>query len=163
MFSMIISNKEYKVKYGVNSFIDTDLMDRTKQLLRILKEQGVFDDDDEKEVVVTEDEDLLAVIMKNLDLYKDILVITRDLLHTGFQRCNPVDEITEVGNLIDDYCEETGNSVMYLFGVIANELVAKGFLGDQASQEKAIPTTEIQQPTQAEVVQMPTQEVTPTI
>ena len=176
MFSMIISNKEYKVRFGTNSFIDTDLIDRTKQMIVLLKEQGVFDDEEDKgSIEVTTDDDLIEVILKNLDTYKDILVLTRDLLQTGFARYNPVENILEVGNLIDDYCDETGNNVMYLFGLIANELVARGFLGDQASQEKAIPTQEIpkevpmetpmaipQEQVQAEVVQMPTMDATPT-
>lgn len=165
MFSMIISNKEYKVKYGTNSFIDTNLMDRTKELLKLLKEQGVFDDEDEGSVEITKDEDILEVLMKNLDMYRDILVLTRDLLRTGFERYNPVEDIKEVGNLIDDYCEEQNQNVMFVFGMIANELVARGFLGDQASQEKAqeIPM-ENPQPEipQAEVVQMPTTDATPT-
>ena len=36
-----VKGKEYKVRFGYNSFCDTDLMDRTKDLLGIwLKERG---------------------------------------------------------------------------------------------------------------------------
>lgn len=171
MFAMIISNKEYKVKFGTNSFIDTDLMDRTKQIFTILKEQGVFDDSEEG---LTTEEDDFAVVMKNLDMYKDILIITRELLQTGFKRYNPVDDIAEVGDLIDDYLEEKGQNIMFLFAQIVNELLTKGFLGDQASQKTAteipqvtmpqanVPQT-IVQPVQPQVVQMPTQGGIPTI
>ena len=163
---MIITNKEYKLKFGTNSFIDTELMDLTKQIFTILKEQGVFDDSEEG---LTTEEDDFAVVMKNLDMYKDILIITRELLQTGFKRYNPVENIEEVGDLIDDYLEEKGENIMFLFAQIVNELLTKGFLGDQASQKTAteipqvnVPQT-IVQPVQPQVVQMPMQGGIPTI
>ena len=58
---------------------------------------------------------------------------------------------------------------MFLFAQIVNELLTKGFLGDQASQKTAteipqvsVPQT-IVQPVQPQVVQMPTQGGIPTI
>ena len=41
-----VKDKEYKVKFGYNSFCDTDLMDRTSDLLKIFQGAGVEDDKD---------------------------------------------------------------------------------------------------------------------
>ena len=46
MMTLIINEKEYKVKFGYNSFCDTDLMDRTSDLLRIFGAQGIKNDEE---------------------------------------------------------------------------------------------------------------------
>ena len=41
-----VKGKEYKVRFGYNSFCDTDLMDRTKDLLGIFDSEEVENDSD---------------------------------------------------------------------------------------------------------------------
>lgn len=118
MYSLRIGEKEYKVKFGFNSFCDTDLMDRTKDLIMLFQTEQVSDD--------------RGVAM--LGKIKDLFVCVRDLLFVGFQKFNPVETPQAVGDLLDLYhdegTEENPHGIMDLFGDLGNELMSEGFLGD---------------------------------
>lgn len=118
MYSLMIGGQEYKVKFGFNSFCDTDLMDRTKDLIMLFQEENVSDDQ--------------GVVM--LGKIKDLFVCVRDLMFVGFQKFNPVANVQEVGDLLDQYhdegTQENPHGIMDLFGDLGNELMSEGFLGD---------------------------------
>ena len=117
MFTITIHDKEYKVRYGMNSFTDTDLMDRTKRLLDLFN-GGVESDD-------------------SVQKAKDLFVCVRDLYFYGFLKYNPVDTPQEVGDLLDDYIDEAPEgekrTILGLFEMIAKELLNQGFLEDLMS------------------------------
>ena len=115
MFTLEINGKEYKVRYGVNSFADTDLMDRTQWLIERM--MGEKENPDENYT----------------NLLREMVVCLRDLLFVGLKKLNPLDSVEDAGDLIDDYVEEhkdDDNVIMGLFEKIAEELMAQGFLGD---------------------------------
>ena len=126
MFELKFGKKNYKVQFGINSFCDTDLMDRTKKIIRFMSENGMFDD---KEKVAEEQVDEVAVIMNNLDSYKDVIITTRELLFVGFKKHNPVETIEQVGDMLDDYAENGGN-LIEVFSKLVEELISKGFMAD---------------------------------
>lgn len=122
MFTITIKGKEYKVRYGMNSFADTDLMDRTKRIM------ALFTGAEGK----TEDE--------TVQMAKDLFVCVRDLFYYGFMKFNPVATPQEVGDLLDDYIDEAPEgehrSIMDLFGMVSEELLNQGFLGDLMSEDE---------------------------
>ena len=109
-----VKGTEYKVKFGFNSFVDSDLMERTETMMR------VFDDDANKD-------DKYGMLRM-----KDLFTCVRELLFVGFQKYNPVPSVQDVGNLLDDYLEEgteeNPHDLLELFSQIANELMNEGFL-----------------------------------
>lgn len=113
-----VKDKEYKVKFGYNSFCDTDLMDRTSDLLKIFQGAGVEDDKD----------------VTAMGKIKDLFVCVRDLLFVGFKKNNPVETVQEIGDILDDYhdeaTEEDKRGIVDLFTKLTEELMAEGFLGD---------------------------------
>lgn len=117
-----VKDKEYKVKFGYNSFCDTDLMDRTEDLLKLFQGAGVEDDKD-------------VTGMKQI---RSLFCCVRDLLYVGFKKYNPVETLQEVGDLIDDYkeeaTEEDKRSILDLFIKLTEELMNEGFLGEVLSQ-----------------------------
>lgn len=135
MYVMKIDGKDYKVKFGFNSFCDTDLMDRTKDLILLFQNENVSDDNG------------VAMIGK----IKDLFVCVRELMYVGFQKYNPVDNIQEVGNLLDQYhdegTDENPHGIMDLFSNLGNELMSEGFLGDLMrtanSEETPKPTLQV--------------------
>ena len=108
MMKLAINDKEYKVIFTFNSFCDTDLMER------IQTASELFADEDST----------------GMSQIKEMFGVIRDLLYVGFKRYNPVDDIHEVGDLIDDYMNEDGNSLLTLFGDLMNELTEEGFLAE---------------------------------
>ena len=118
MYSLKIGDKEYKVKFGFNSFCDTDLMDRTKTLIMLFQAEDVSGDED----------------VSGLGKIKDLFTCVRDLLFVGFQKYNPVNSPQEVGNLLDQYhdegTEEDPHGIMDLFSNLSGELMSEGFLAD---------------------------------
>lgn len=122
--TLTVKGVDYKVKFGFNSFIDTDLMERTEGMIKI------FDDEEHKE-----------------DLYgmgriKEMFTVVRELLFVGFKKYNPIDSLTEVGDLLDDYMdegtEEEPHDLLNLFGLLSHELMEEGFLkGVMNAMEKA--------------------------
>lgn len=118
MFTISINEKEYKVRFGMNSFADTDLMDRTKRLLKL------FSDDD------SSNDDMA-------DVAKELFVCVRDLFYYGFMKYNKVESPQAVGDLLDDYIDEAPEgekrTILGLFEMIGEELLNQGFLDDLMS------------------------------
>ena len=114
-----IKEKEYKVKFGYNSFCDTDLMERTTDLLKLFQKQNIVDDKD------------VNVAGK----VKELFSCVRDLLYVGFRKYNPVENVQEVGDILDDYHDESKEKgekrgIMDLFAKLTDELMNEGFLVD---------------------------------
>lgn len=127
MISLKVNNKEYKIKFGYNSFCDTDLLDRTSDLVKTLQGSGAVDDKD------------VAFIGR----IKELFCCVRDLLFVGFQKYNPVENVQEIGEILDDYhdgaTEDDKRGILDLFTKLTGELMDEGFLGDliQSLQEEA--------------------------
>ena len=118
MMVLKVKEKEYKVTFGYNSFCDTDLMDRTEDLLKLFQSTGADDDKD----------------VAGLGKVKELFLCVRDLLFVGFKKFNPVETVQEVGDIIDDYHdeapEEEKRGVMDIFTKLSEELMNAGFLGE---------------------------------
>ena len=118
MMILKVKDKEYKVKFGYNSFCDTDLMDRTSDLLKIFHGAGVENDKD----------------VSAMGKIKELFICVRDLLFVGFQKNNPVNTLQEIGDILDDYHDEATETdkrgIVDLFTKLTEELMAEGFLGD---------------------------------
>lgn len=112
MLTLKISEKEYKVKFGYNSFCDSTLMEDTEALISLLAattgKDGTFGQ-------------LAAKMFKT----------TRSLLFEGFKKYNPVKSVEEVGDLLDTYLDEKPDGedrgIVELFGKITEELTTEGF------------------------------------
>ena len=114
-----IKENEYKVKFGYNSFCDTDLMERTTDLLKLFQKQNIVDDKD------------VNVAGK----VKELFSCVRDLLYVGLKKYNPVENVQEVGDILDDYHDEAKEKgekrgIMALFIKLTDELMNEGFLVD---------------------------------
>ena len=127
MQTITINGKDYKIKYGFNSFADTDLLDKVGQISTILN--GSKDDSD------------VAAMGK----IKDLFLIVRELIFVGFEKCNPVESLEEVGNLLDDYRDEApddeNRSLLGMFIMLSDELTNEGFLSDLLNQVENTPKT----------------------
>ena len=113
-----VKDKEYRVKFGYNSFCDTDLMDRTGDLISIFSNEGVNSD----------------AAAAGIGKIKELFTCVRDLLFTGFQKYNPVENVQEVGEILDDYHDEVQDGekrgILDLFTQLTEELMNEGFLGE---------------------------------
>lgn len=122
MMILNVKEKEYRVKFGYNSFCDTDLMDRTNDLIKIFHGAEVEDDRD----------------VTGMGKIKDLFTCVRDLLFVGFKKYNPVESAQEIGDILDDYhdegTEEDRRGILDLFVELSEELMAEGFLGDLMTQ-----------------------------
>ena len=118
MMVLKVKDNEYKVKFGYNSFCDTDLMDRTTDLLKLLQGAEVEDDKD----------------VAGLGMIKEMFLCVRDLLFVGFQKYNPVESKQEIGEILDDYHDEAPDGekrgILDLFTNLSEELMNEGFLGE---------------------------------
>ena len=118
MMVLKVKDNEYKVKFGYNSFCDTDLMDRTTDLLKLLQGAEVEDDKD----------------VAGLGIIKEMFLCVRDLLFVGFQKYNAVETVQEIGEIIDDYHDEATvedeRGILDLFTALSEELMNEGFLGE---------------------------------
>ena len=118
MMVLKVKDTEYKVKFGYNSFCDTDLMERTEDLLKLFQNAGAEDDKD----------------VAGLGKVKELFVCVRDLLFVGFKKFNKVETVQEVGDIIDDYHDEAPEGekrgVMNIFTLLSEELMNEGFLGE---------------------------------
>lgn len=136
-----VKGKEYKVKFGYNSFCDTDLMERTEDLLKLFQSAGVDDDKD----------------VAGLGKIRELFLCVRDLLFFGFKKFNPVEDVQEVGDIIDDYHDEAPEGekrgVMDIFTKLSEELMNEGFLGEILQTDQETETTEEQE--QKKVVEIP--------
>ena len=119
MLVLKIKNKEYKVKYGFNSFCDSDLMDRVADMMRLMNDDEVLKDEN-------------AAVKRYMADAKELFLLIRELLYIGFKRHNPVKTLQEVGFLLDDYNEESTEDdprdLATLFQMILTELTDEGFL-----------------------------------
>ena len=118
MMKLVVKKKEYKVKFGYNSFCDTDLMDRTTDLLKLFQGAEIEDD---KDVI-------------GMGKIKELFSCVRDLLFVGFQKFNPVDNKQQIGNILDDYHDDAREGekrgILDLFTQLTEELMNEGLLGE---------------------------------
>jgi len=123
MTTIKVKDKEYIVKFGYNSFCDSDLLDRTAEALVMVQEMSNLKQDNENAQLTTSE--TLAKIRKLFNL-------TRELLFEGFKKKNPVATMEEVGDILDDYLDEDkeNNGLIDIFGIIAQELLKEGFFGN---------------------------------
>ena len=124
MTTITINGTEYKIKYGYNNFCDSDLMDRTTEVMGF----------------ITSSADKAQI--KDSEYTKKLFVLVRELVFEGFKRYNPK-TIEEVGDLLDDYfdegTEDDPHGLLDVFGIITQELIASGFIGDLLKKsQKAI-------------------------
>ena len=120
MMVLKVKEKEYKVKFGYNSFCDTDLMERTSDLLNLFSGADVEDD-------------------------KDVTGMgkIKELLFVGFKKFNAVETVQEIGEILDDYNDEATKDdkrgILDLFTKLTEELMNEGFLQDLMEQmEKTV-------------------------
>lgn len=114
MIKLELKEETYKVKYGYNSFCDTDLLDNVSEILQSM----------------TSDEE--ATPKKFMGALKDTFTAVRALLFVGLQKYHS-DKFTNpsvVGDFMDDYIEENEITVQDMFNTIIVELVEQGFLKD---------------------------------
>lgn len=113
-----IGEKDYTVKFNYNCFCDTDLLDRVNTLGRVFQSAKVEDDKD----------------VTGMGRIRDLFVCVRDLLFTGFQDENPVENVQAVGKLLDQYKAEAPEGeergILQLFNMLGEELMNEGFLSD---------------------------------
>lgn len=122
MMVLDVKGTEYKVKFGYNSFCDTDLMDRTADLLKLFQGAEVEDDKD----------------VTGMGKIKELFTCVRDLLFVGFKKYNPVGTVQEIGEILDDYhddaTEDDKRGILDLFTKLSEELMSEGFLADLMEQ-----------------------------
>lgn len=115
---LAIGGKDYSVKFNYNCLCDTDLLDRVSDLGKLFNGAGAEDDKD----------------VSGMGKIRELFVCVRDLLFTGFQDENPVENVQEVGKLLDQYKAETPEGeergILQLFVMLSNELMEEGFLSD---------------------------------
>jgi len=119
MMTLVVGEKEYKIKFGYNSFCDSDLLDRTADAMGIIGELQKASTDSES----------MAKVRKLFNL-------TRELLFEGMKKKNPVENISEVGNILDDYLEEDkeNHGLIDIFSQLVMELMGEGFFGNLLEQ-----------------------------
>lgn len=117
---MILKVKEnnYNVRFTYNSFCDTDLMERTEDLLQVF--HGAKAENDTE--------------VRALGKLKELFSCVRDLLYVGFQKDSPVENVQAVGDILDDWLDEATDGekrgIFNLFTELTNELMGKGFLSE---------------------------------
>lgn len=124
-----IGETEYIVKFGYNSFCDSDLLDRTAEAMGMIQEiQDLAKEEDEKGEEVKEVKTTAEVLAK----VRNLFMLTRELLFEGFKKKNPVTSISEVGDILDAYLDEDkeNHGLITIFGMIAQELLKEGFFGN---------------------------------
>lgn len=130
MMILKVKENEYKVKFGYNSFCDTDLLDRTSDLLNLFNGAGAEDDKD----------------VTGMGKIKDLFVCVRDLLFVGFKKYNPVETVQEIGEILDDYhdegTEEDKRGILDLFTKLTEELMNEGFFSDLMEQMQNVEEAE---------------------
>lgn len=113
-----VKDTVYKVKFSYNCLCDTDLLDRTSDLIKLFHNEGAENDAD----------------VTGMGKIKELFSCVRDLLFVGFEKFNPVETKQEVGNILDDYheeaTEEDKRGILDLFTKLSEELMNEGFLGN---------------------------------
>lgn len=121
-----IGETEYIVKFGYNSFCDSDLLDRTAEAMGMIQEiQDLAKDEDENGKEVKTTAEVLAKV-------RNLFMLTRELLFEGFKKKNPVTSVSEVGDILDAYLDEDkeNHGLISIFAMIAQELLKEGFFGN---------------------------------
>lgn len=125
MIKMEVNGKEYIIQYGFNSFCDTDILDRVSDMVKTFQNAEVKSDAD----------------ATSSGMLKELFVTTRELLFIGMEKKNPLSDVRDAGNLLDDYRDEAPDgeerSLMSIFGVLTEEIIQKGFLSDLMAEEKS--------------------------
>jgi hypothetical protein len=115
---LTVNGKNYKIRFGYNCFCDSDIFDQVKAMLKLMQGEKIETDDD----------------MANLGKVRDLFLVIRELVYLGLQKDNPVADLREAGDLLDDYRDEAPEgekrSLMDLFIELTDELVNEGFLSD---------------------------------
>lgn len=118
MMTLKVKENEYKISFGYNSFCDTDLMERTADLLKLVQGAGVGDDKD----------------VASMGKFKELFSCVRELFFVGLKKHNPVETLQDVGDILDDYHDEATKEdkrgILDLFTKLTEELMNEGFLGD---------------------------------
>lgn len=118
MTTLKISDIEYTIEYGFNSLCDTDLLDRVQEMATLFAESGAEDDAD----------------VSAMGKIRDLFCLVRELIFVGFQMHNPVQNVQEVGNMLDAYKKEAAEGedrgLLALFSMLGEELASEGFLAD---------------------------------
>lgn len=118
MMKLNVQGKEYKVKFGYNCFCDTDLIDRVQDITNIFSEKDIENDKQASQI----------------GKIKDLFIVVRELLYYGFAKYNPVENIAEIGNILDDYVDEEiegeERGLIQLFTLLSDELFKSGFLSN---------------------------------
>ena len=119
---LTVNGKNYKIRFGYNCFCDSDIFDQVKAMLKLMQGEKVETDDD----------------MANLGKVRDLFLVIRELVYLGLQKDNPVADLREAGDLLDDYRDEAQEgekrSLMDLFTELTDELVNEGFLSDMLGE-----------------------------
>lgn len=129
MLTMKVGEKEYCITYGMNTFCDSDVLDRVEDIVKLFSDNNVKSDED----------------VKALGKIRDLFCVTRELVFIGMQKKNPLETVQDAGNLLDEYRDEAeegeDRGLIAIFGILANELMSKGFLSDilVANTEKEKP------------------------
>lgn len=131
-----IGGEDYTVKFNYNCFCDTDLLDRVNDLGKIFQRSNAENDKD----------------VSAMGRIRDLFVCVRDLLFTGLQEENPVENVQAVGKLLDQYKAEAPEGeqrgILQLFVLLSNELMEEGFLADilSVNVEDMSPSETAQEP-----------------
>lgn len=124
MMKLNVQGKEYKVKFGYNCFCDTDLIDRVQDMTNLFSQQDVESDKQASQI----------------GKIKELFIVVRELLYYGFAKYNPVENIAEIGNILDDYVDEEiegeERNLLQLFTLLSDELFKSGFLSNLNSTAK---------------------------
>lgn len=130
MTTLQINGKEYKIKFGYNSFCDSDIMERVSDAISLFSANEVKSDED----------------VSAMGGIKELFCLVRELMFIGFQKFNPAESLQEVGNLLDDYMEEAEDGedrgLFALFTQLSEELMSEGFFGDLLKKMSENQTTE---------------------
>jgi hypothetical protein len=94
-------------------------MERTTDIVKMFKKRNIVDD---KDVSIAGE-------------VKGLFLCVRDLLYVGFKKYNPVENVQEVGDILDDYHDEAKEKgekrgIVDLFTNLTDELMNEGFLAD---------------------------------
>ena len=117
MTTLTINGKDYKIKFGYNSFCDRDLMERVQDLAKLFQKNDTVSDKD----------------VSGIGKIKDLFCVVRELLFVGFKKYNPAESLQEIGDLLDDYCDEETEEkrgLFQLFTLLSDELMNAGFLNE---------------------------------
>lgn len=128
MTTLQINGKDYKIKFGYNSFCDSDIMERVSDTISLFSANDVKSDKD----------------ISAMGGIKELFCLVRELLFIGFQKYNPVESLQEVGNLLDDYLDEAEDGedrgLFALFTQLSEVLTSEGFFGDILKKMNENPT-----------------------